>query len=731
MNHHVSSNEGNRNEEKKKTHNRNIMLTLVSSIMASTAIADVGPGVCDGERPQFEDPKYQLFGGDQILVGAQWRVDDSQGVLTVYDLTGQSSAPLDTDWPVLTYSHQDWVRSQMGSLFGVALDDRGNIYTSHTAIYFTDTVGAIGDQPGQIYKADAITGNPTVFATLPNNSDPLIAASAFGISESYPGLGNLCFDVEKQMVYVTNFEDGRIYRIDATGTCLSTWDHATGIVNDCSPEAGDGEGAAPLGERVWGVQSFNGRVYYSVWVEDAGAIDLVNANQIWSVQYDALGEFIAGTEQLEITMPIIFSDHSNPVADIAFSQAGKMMLAERSMITDVDTPRFNSGAHRSRALEYMCDEDGRWIPSASTFGSGSGSGTNCAGGCDYSYATTPDDRVWVTGDALHLTTPDNLYGFQGLPQAGGTVTNSILIDMDADVIQQDKYGIGSVEISCPGQIQAPCATVSNEELLCDLDGSGNYTLTFDLTNNSGQDVQYLLVLPEAGYNIVPSGLISLPSLLLDGDTTQVTLTFNGGFPGDQLCFTLSLNTSDFEECCAIEQCITVPDCDCAQIHDESIECLSDGSGCFIYTFDVDNLTTETIFYSYFVPTSPAGVTIDTGFADPSRWDFPPMVSFGTETVSIIICGAMPGEEVCFLMTLHTEGLDECCSFEVCLTAPECDPAGECPADCNNDGLLNFFDLSIFLSEFTNQDTRADMNNDNLWNFFDISAFLTAFAAGCP
>ena len=98
--------------------------------MASTAIADVGPGVCDGERPQFEDPKYQLFGGDQILVGAQWRVDDSQGVLTVYDLTGQSSAPLDTDWPVLTYSHQDWVRSQMGSLFGVALDDRGNIYTS-------------------------------------------------------------------------------------------------------------------------------------------------------------------------------------------------------------------------------------------------------------------------------------------------------------------------------------------------------------------------------------------------------------------------------------------------------------------------------------------------------------------------------------------------------------------------------------------------------------------------
>ncbi len=58
-------------------------------------------------------------------------------------------------------------------------------------------------------------------------------------------------------------------------------------------------------------------------------------------------------------------------------------------------------------------------------------------------------------------------------------------------------------------------------------------------------------------------------------------------------------------------------------------------------------------------------------------------------------------------------------------------APPCPADINNDGDLNFFDVSEFLQLFDNQDPIADFNADDFWNFFDISAFLTAFADGCP
>ena len=41
---------------------------------------------------------------------------------------------------------------------GVALDDLGNVFTSHTAVYFQDNIGSIGGQPGQVYKVDAVTG---------------------------------------------------------------------------------------------------------------------------------------------------------------------------------------------------------------------------------------------------------------------------------------------------------------------------------------------------------------------------------------------------------------------------------------------------------------------------------------------------------------------------------------------------------------------------------------------
>jgi hypothetical protein len=711
------------------------IVAAAAACITTSAIADCGTGQCDGERPQYQDEAYLAFGGGQIAVATQWRLGDAQGVLNVYDLSGQGAAPLGVDWPTNIYSHPDWVASRMGSLFGVALDDRGNIFTTHTAVYFSDTIGSIGGQPGQVYKVDTNTGVPTVFATLPNNSDPVIAASPAGIAESYPGLGNLCFDVEKQMVYVSNFEDGRIYRIDASGACLSTWDHATGIVGDCLPEAGDGEGAAPLGERVWAVQTFNGRVYYSIWTEDQGAPSANGANEIWSVAYDALGEFIAGTEHLEVSMPTIAQDYSNPVSDIAFNERGNMMAAERTMITDTTTGRFNTSAHQSRALEFVCDAaSASWFPSSSNFliGSLNADGWNSAGGCDYSYAPAPDDRVWVTGDALLISNPENVYGIQGVPQGGGNVPNSILIDLDADILQQDKTGIGSVEVSCPDPTFNLCSSIANEEILCDLDDTGNYTYTFDLTNTSGQDALYLIVLPvSGGATVVPSGLIMLDTPLLDGETREISITFNGGVPGDELCFILSLNTADFEECCAIDVCIVIPECECAQIHDERVECLGDGTGCFTYTFDVDNMTGIDIYYSFFVPLAPAGVTITTNNIDTSRWDYAPLANFGTETITVTICGAMPGQQVDFLMTMHDATLDECCSIQVSVIAPDCTAGIECAADCNGDGELNFFDISTFLTEYANEVPRVDFTGDGEFNFFDVSAFLSLYAQGCP
>ena len=59
------------------------------------------------------------------------------------------------------------------------------------------------------------------------------------------------------------------------------------------------------------------------------------------------------------------------------------------------------------------------------------------------------------------------------------------------------------------------------------------------------------------------------------------------------------------------------------------------------------------------------------------------------------------------------------------------PARSCDADLNQDGNLDFFDVSAFLSAFGLSDDLADFNQDMVFDFFDISLFLNAFLNGCP
>lgn len=46
-------------------------------------------------------------------------------------------------------------------------------------------------------------------------------------------------------------------------------------------------------------------------------------------------------------------------------------------------------------------------------------------------------------------------------------------------------------------------------------------------------------------------------------------------------------------------------------------------------------------------------------------------------------------------------------------------------DINGDGVLDFFDVSLFLNQ------EIDYNQDTVFDFFDISMFLNDFTAGCP
>lgn len=59
-----------------------------------------------------------------------------------------------------------------------------------------------------------------------------------------------------------------------------------------------------------------------------------------------------------------------------------------------------------------------------------------------------------------------------------------------------------------------------------------------------------------------------------------------------------------------------------------------------------------------------------------------------------------------------------------------DAEDSCRADMDGNGMLDFFDVSIFFDALVNQDATADFNGDGSLDFFDVSVYLIEFEAGC-
>ena len=369
--------------------------------------------------------------------------------VTIYDLTASPVPAEDSSWSSMTRYHgpgKSWTVDSLGSVFGLTLDEYGNIFVAHSSCYVGDTTGKVfNGGPGAVYRIDGVTGAITTFVKLPNLPDGSLVSP-----EDYPGLGNITYDCNHKQFFVTNLEDGRIYRIKSvgvngpTGTVVETFD----------PLAADNglPGFAPIGQRLWGVQWHADRVYYSVWAVDP--TEGTGPNEIRSVGLLPSGAFNPGNDQHEIFLPTIQGQSwSNPVADISFSASGKMLLGERG-IQDKSQPF----PHAARALEYACNS-GCWVPANHYQIGDLLPRENAEGGVDYdphpfTGPTSPIGRVWVSGDALHFNAPytDIIYGYQGLRPnlAFGSIVTSMLVDADSLVQDQDKTFMGDIEVpGCP------------------------------------------------------------------------------------------------------------------------------------------------------------------------------------------------------------------------------------------------------------------------------------------
>ena len=707
------------------------ILAAPSRVIPVSAQQSDSSGCCGKKPPKFPDlpgtalvppQTYSTFSGQIAVVTGQLIGGSS---VVVVDLKNENAGvPVDTNWsslsspPTNLYRHPDWANSKIGDVFGLTLDDQGNVYVTASTSYLTKSPVTTA-APGNVYRIDGTTGAVNVFASLPNQG---------------PGLGNIEFSCELKSFYVTNFADGRIYQMvtdnstsPPTAKVMSAFSPATGAVasgftsKNGDPETGrDYSQFIPKNKpgtknwgRPWGVKVLGNRLYYGLWRQDSGhhtGVD-AHANEVWSVQL-AGGVFVANSQVLEVPLPSnLFTNpwpitsapsnnFSNPVSSISFSPTGDMLLAERSMNGDRNNDLDANGnpafaRHASRLLEYTRpNSTSAWTPltvaAANKFGVGAphpltstndGGRPSCAGGGDYDVV---GGLVWSTGDALHYkgtgasaggfpyppdvgpAQTDYIYGIQGLKaMTGGTIHNSLLIDLtNGTTAPGNKNEMGDVEIPCPEDSAQTCA-VKTDEISCKKDGTGGYLFTFTVTNNTGKPVINVLLTPppNSNFSITPQNPPLPGGVLLNGQSTTIQVTITGGQPGKQICFPVTLMAQD-GPCCTIEVCPVLPNC-CAVAENVSIKCNPNGS--YSYVLSIVNTSPNTIQHIYLYP--PAGVTMTPNYFAVS---LAPGATF--QTPLITITGAHAGS-FCFRLSLHTKGMEECCSGDQCVTLPACQIPG--------------------------------------------------------
>jgi len=473
---------------------------------------------CCGGAPRYTDPNFASFLHGHVAIETQSDYAEPDPsldtVVRIFNLNDMPcpSQPAASNWnpnvaqpfrwpysdPGNPGTTNDWTRENLGTVFGLTIDARGNLYVAHTTCYYgaggggftaLGTLTAGGDSSTTVYKlaTDTLLGDPSVFVNLPGGS-----TGAAGLGE--PGLGNLHYACEFGTFYISHLADGRIYRVDETGTILSSFDHATGLPGGGTLEIGtDYTKFALKGERVWGLQAHDGRLYYSVWgqnqkqdiydhVAPAFASDPI-PNRIWSIGLTATGEF-TGTRRQEVQLPCNPHNQngprrfSSPVSDIAFSADCQMLLAERSMEED-----YATSAHRSRFIAYVRNRSA-WLPSASN-NNGPEAGMimvdasfwwsqdNSAGGCDFDVATSPGcsavgGRFWVSAD---MTVDNNVYGMTGILPSGATPANNVYIDYNS-------VPSGTADKTKQGDVEIPCYSCGPRPLV---------DLKFDDNSNIGLD----------------------------------------------------------------------------------------------------------------------------------------------------------------------------------------------------------------------------------------------------
>ena len=604
-------------------------------------------------------------------------------VLAGKDIRDRTLAPMGVGSPwsaVVDIDNAAWRDTRMGQVFGIALDDDFNVYLTATKVY-----GNYSIVPGSglVYLINAYTGGVTDLVTAINT--PTVVGNN-QLQNNNRGIGNICYNPDNEVLYVTNLADATINVIAAAnntsfvpGEVIQSYPVTSFTVANLGPD------------RVWGVgfDRSERKVYFSSPL-GSGSVDIIAAD----VDVNGL---VIGPETALFSMP------TANVADIAFSfDSQRMLVAER-----------NNNPHGSRVFQYPKTGVSSWGPGQEIFVGNYSVNRNAAGGVDYAFTsfsgnTPPDDGcdtdITATGNALILGGGIKIYGFGIIPATGNAQgsyanLNSIFVDSDAEEgtvpAEWDKGDLGDVEVfdcACPvgcDQLGLAITPVPQDSATVDsccysldfantgqeavfgielvaLDGvEFDYTITNGFIGpNFGNSNVTIVPGPPVGSGPMPNQVNSLVTICLKNVLATPQYVVVNYL--DQEYMTFCSDTLEFR--CPIEQ-------SCLFLVSDTLVCDSLG---YQFTAVVENPSGGfPIGLVNFNMTSPAsGVTYNPGTSFvltdtifPGERD--------TFTFVIQTTADLFGDSLCFVLSAH-DGIEErlcCAEIDTCIAFPLCDP---CP-----------------------------------------------------
>lgn len=220
-----------------------------------------------------------------------------------------------------------------------------------------------------------------------------------------------------------------------------------------------------------------------------------------------------------------------------------------------------------------------------------------------------------------------------------------------------------------------CGRMLDPRVLCTTDGTGDYLITFTFQNLSTQPVQHLYFggLP-GGVTATPSA-VHLSSPVAPSGTVSIGPIRIHGAPPGPLTMTIDLLSPDFAYCCSFDVRFELPQCNCAQVVDETRPSCNATGTAYTYTFAYQNLFHGQISELLITPDSPAGAVFT-----PSLVPLNPPMNFGEiRPITITVSAAASGQPLCFHITSMTEEDEHCCTIRHCVFLPRCteiDPTGD-------------------------------------------------------